>query len=168
MKISLPRKTLHKSYKVLYELYSRSTHKSIFRHFLKSNLEKLQKDFEIVESLYISLEPSVRFLEYRELVTELQNEYCEITPEGQITFKNESLKDEFYEKYKILTQDYSSDVVEHDSYSSEVSTMLEDTIEVTIDPIPFKWFPEDTTAEEYDALVLFRKETDKELEGILK
>lgn len=109
----------------------------------------------------MSINPSKEYIEFMSKKNSL-NQECLVIEDGTTSLKPEHA-DYYNETYKKLIEEYREDIIEFDSYSNEVGTFLNETSEVEISPIPFKYFPKELSLEQYDVLKYLRKETDQEV-----
>lgn len=163
MKISLKRDEIHWIYTSLFSLPVDLHIDKIFQFYVDINLKKLYNEFICVDSLKRSMVPSEEYKEFMEKRLVLERKYTSEVNGKRIII--EETRKEFEDAYKALMDLYSSDVIEHDSYGSEIGNILNEIVIVDIEPIPFKYFPKILPREFYQVLNVLRKESDEEILG---
>ena len=166
MKVKLKRDEVHLIYTTLFSLPLDVKFSKIFNCYVEMILASLKDLFTCIDTLKSNTEPSKEYLKFMEKRSILEKYYT-TEVNGQIVIKEET-REEFDRLYKELMDEYYEDVIEHDSFGSEVGNFLNEVIEVEIEKIPFKYFPENLSREFYQILNMLRKESDAEIVGKFK
>lgn len=166
MKVKLKRDEIHLIYTTLFSIPLDLRVHKVFNFYIETILASLKDYFTPIDALKRDMAPSGEYLEFMNKRKELQDKYTSEV-DGKV-FIIESTKETFEKLYKELIEVYSDYVIEHDSYGAEVGTILNEVIEVEIEKIPFKYFPDYLPRDIYQVLNSLRKESDEELLGRYK
>lgn len=154
----------------LFDVLGRNKDKAFSRRLAYALSRTKQMWAKEVRSFSEFQKPSEEYMEFDKKRVELLEKYGRRDPDGELVVDRQgrvSLETEERESFdlqvKRLEQDYKEVIEEQKNHSKEISSMLNDEVEVPVCQIPFEEIPEEINLEMMDVLYYMIRET-KEIE----
>jgi hypothetical protein len=138
----------------------------IFLFYVHRNINLLEDEFNDVFALEQTTQPSGEFLEFYnkrlslvdKYISKDENNIALVDSVGNYIIKKEKLP-LFNSDFDSLKKEYATSIMENDSHINDVSNILDQVITINIEPIPFRYIPDDIKEHHWEYYKLLIKET---------
>lgn len=137
-----------------------------FMFALEKNKATIKQILSEIDNKRTELIPS-GYVEFENARLALLNEYAERDESGNSIIENGRVKltdyEKFSEKFSELRGKYSSAISELEEADRKMTEFLKEDISIDFAKISFKFIPDIITAEQFNVIKVFVKETDEEI-----
>lgn len=142
----------------------------IFLFYVHRNLSLLEDEFNDIFALEQTTLPSGEFLEFTEKRTKLLESNVMRDDSGNMYVDNDGnylfepdMVTKFNNELDKLKIEYSTCIKENDSHTNDVNSVLETEVIIKIEPIPFRYIPNDIKEQYWEYYKLLILESDESI-----